>query len=176
MQYTEEVLNHFQKPHNMGELKNPDAIGKVGNPVCGDLMWIYLKIGKNKKGQEIIKDISFKTFGCVAAIATSSMLTDLAKGKTLDEAKKITKKDISNSLNGLPALKEHCSNLAAEGLQKAINNYVKKAEINTERQQIKCHKGKCWDENSPKTKIRGVCKKDDIVCHTEADLLEKQIE
>ncbi|MBN1502608.1 iron-sulfur cluster assembly scaffold protein [Candidatus Woesearchaeota archaeon] len=124
--YSEQVLEHFRNPHNMKELHDADGIGKVGNPVCGDLMWIYIKVGKNKNGQEYIKDIGFKTFGCVAAIATSSMLTDLAKGKTLKAAKEITNLDVAHALGDLPKIKMHCSNLAADGLHKAIENYEKK--------------------------------------------------
>ena len=119
-------MEHFRNPHNLGEMKDPDAIGKVGNPICGDLLWVYIKVGKNEKGQEILKDIKVKTFGCVAAIATSSMITDLAMGKTLEEAKKITRDSISNALEGLPPIKMHCSNLAADGLHKAIEDYEKK--------------------------------------------------
>ncbi|MBW2983921.1 Fe-S cluster assembly scaffold protein NifU [Candidatus Woesearchaeota archaeon] len=128
MQYSKKVVEHFRNPHNMGEIKNPDGIGKVGNPICGDVMWIYIKVGKNKKGQEIVKDIKFKTFGCAAAIATSSMTTDLAKGKTLDEAMKLTRDDVKNALEGLPPIKIHCSNLAADGLHKAIEDYRKKSK------------------------------------------------
>ena len=106
----------------MGEMKDADAMGEVGNPVCGDLMNIYIKV-KEENGQEIIDDISFQTFGCAAAIATSSMVTELAKGKTLDEAIKITRNDVADSLDGLPPIKLHCSNLAADGLQDAIKNY-----------------------------------------------------
>jgi len=126
MDYSCTVLEHFQSPHNMGEIKDADAIGKVGNPVCGDVMWIYIKVGRNKKGEEILTDVKFKTFGCVAAIATSSMVTDLAKGKTLVEAKRLTRKDVSTALGSLPAIKEHCSNLAADGLHAAIEEYLKK--------------------------------------------------
>ena len=124
--YSKKVMEHFRNPHNLGEMKDPDAIGKVGNPICGDLLWVYIKVGKNEKGQEILKDIKVKTFGCVAAIATSSMITDLAMGKTLEEAKKITRDSISNALEGLPPIKMHCSNLAADGLHKAIEDYEKK--------------------------------------------------
>ncbi|MBW2980765.1 Fe-S cluster assembly scaffold protein NifU [Candidatus Woesearchaeota archaeon] len=127
MQYSKKVVEHFSNPHNMGEIKNADGIGKVGNPVCGDLMWIYIKVGKNAKGQEFIKDIKFKTFGCAAAIATSSMTTDLAKGKTLDEAMKLTRDNVAKALQGLPPIKMHCSNLAADGLHKAIEDYRKKS-------------------------------------------------
>jgi len=118
-------MEHFKNPRNMGEMKDADAVGEVGNPVCGDLMYIYIKVGK-ENGKEIIKDISFQTFGCAAAIATSSMITELAKGKTLDEAIKITRKDVADALDGLPPIKMHCSNLAADGLRTAIENYRKK--------------------------------------------------
>ena len=129
MEYSKKVMNHFRHPKNMGEIKNPDGLGKVGNPACGDVMWVYIKVGKKKiKGKEekIIKDIKFKTFGCTAAIATSSMITELAKGKSLEDAKKITNKDVATSLKGLPPIKMHCSNLAADTLKKAIENYQKK--------------------------------------------------
>ena len=106
----------------MGEMKDADAIGEFGNPTCGDLMAIYIKV-KEKNGQEFIEDISFQTFGCAAAIATSSMITELAKGKTLEEASKITRDDVAESLDGLPPIKLHCSNLAADALKDAIKNY-----------------------------------------------------
>ena len=111
-------MDHFRNPRNMGEMKNADAIGEVGNPICGDLMFIYIKVKENK-----IEDISFQTFGCAAAIATSSMITELAKGKTLDDANKITRDDVANSLDGLPPIKMHCSNLAADALKDAIKKY-----------------------------------------------------
>lgn len=123
--YSPEVIKHFSNPKNLGEIKKADAIGELGNPVCGDVMKIYLKIVKNKLGQNIIKDIKFQTMGCAAAIATSSMVTELAKGKTLEDAKKITNKDVAESLNGLPPIKMHCSNLAADALRKAIENWEK---------------------------------------------------
>jgi nitrogen fixation NifU-like protein len=119
--YSETVKDHFQNPRNMGELPDADAVGKVGNPTCGDLIWIYIKVK-----DDIIEDIRFKTFGCAAAIATSSMLTELAKGKTLKEAFKITRTDIAEALEGLPPIKMHCSNLAADGLHKAIEEYLGK--------------------------------------------------
>jgi len=118
-------MDHFKNPRNMGEMKDADAIGEQGNPVCGDLMYIYIKV-ERKDGKEIISDISFQTFGCAAAIATSSMITELALGKTLEEALKITKSDVSVSLDGLPPIKMHCSNLAAEALQDAIKKYRNK--------------------------------------------------
>ncbi len=119
--YNEKVLEHFRNPKNMGEIKNPDAEGIVGNPTCGDVMKIMIKI-KNEK----IKDIKFQTFGCVAAIASSSALTEIAKGKSLDEAKKITNEDVAKSLGQLPPIKIHCSNLAADALKKAIENWETK--------------------------------------------------
>ncbi len=122
--YSEKVMENFKHPKNQGEIKDADGIGEVGNPVCGDIMKITIKVKDDK-----IEDIKFKTFGCAAAIATSSMITELAKGKTLEEAKNITRKDVSDSLDGLPPIKEHCSNLASEGLNKAIDDYkMKKKE------------------------------------------------
>lgn len=120
MQYTKKVLAHFQKPHNQGVIKNADAVGQVGNPSCGDVMKIYLKIQGDK-----IKDIKFETLGCAAAIAVSSSLTDIAKGKTLTQAMKITKDKIVKDLGGLPPVKIHCSMLGVEALQQAINEYLK---------------------------------------------------
>ena len=119
--YTDKVLDHFRNPRNMGEIPDADGVGTVGNPVCGDLMSIYIKVKNNR-----IEDIKFKTFGCGAAIATSSMITELAKGKTLDEAMKISRGDVASSLDGLPPIKMHCSNLAADGLHAAIQDYLKK--------------------------------------------------
>ena len=123
--YNKKVMKLFKNPKNMGEMKNPDAVGQVGNPHCGDIMKIYLKI-KGDKGEEIIKDIKFQTMGCVAAIATSSITTEIAKGKTLNAAKKITNKDVAKKLGGLPPIKMHCSNLAASALKKAIENFEEK--------------------------------------------------
>jgi len=119
--YNKNVLDHFQNPRNMGEMNNPDTEATVGNPTCGDVMKIMIKVKDNT-----IKDIKFQTFGCAAAIASSSMTTELAKGKTLEEAKKITNKDVSVALGKLPPIKEHCSNLAADALKKAIENYESK--------------------------------------------------
>ena len=120
--YTKKVLDHFTSPHNCGKIQEADGIGKVGNPVCGDIMTIYIKVNKEK---DIIEDIKFETLGCAAAIATSSMITDIAKGKTLNEALKITRDSVAKNLGGLPPLKLHCSNLAADALHKAIENYRK---------------------------------------------------
>lgn len=122
--YTEKVMEHFRNPRNMGEVLDADGVGTVGNPVCGDLMSIYIKVKDDR-----IDEIKFKTFGCGAAIATSSMITELAKGKTLDEAMKITRGDVADSLGGLPPIKMHCSNLAADGLHAAIQDYLKKREV-----------------------------------------------
>jgi len=126
LKYSKKVMENFINPKNMGEIKNPDGIGKIGNPQCGDIMWVYIKVGKNKLGEEIIKEIKFKTFGCAAAIATSSMITQIAKGKKLDEAKKITREDVAKSLKGLPPIKMHCSNLASDALKEAIKDYKNK--------------------------------------------------
>ena len=119
--YSEKVLEHFRDPRNVGELENPDGVGVEGNPVCGDLMEIHIQVEDDR-----ITDIKFKTFGCGSAIATSSMVTEMAKGKTLDEALKITRKDVADELDGLPPQKMHCSNLAADALHKAIEDYKKK--------------------------------------------------
>jgi nitrogen fixation NifU-like protein len=119
--YSEKVMDMFRNPKNMGEIENPDGIGRVGNPKCGDLMELYIKVE-----DDIITDVKFKTFGCAAAIATSSMITEMAKGKTLDEALKISKQDVADELEGLPPIKMHCSNLAADALQAAIEDYRKK--------------------------------------------------
>ena len=124
--YTKKVLKHFSHPRNYGKIKNPDGAGKVGNLMCGDVMRLYIKIGKDKKKREIIKDIKFETFGCVAAIATSSVITELAKGKTIEEAIKISKADIVDSLEGLPPIKLHCSVLAIDALAEALYDYLLK--------------------------------------------------
>jgi nitrogen fixation NifU-like protein len=119
--YTDKVMDHFSNPRNIGEIENADGVGEVGNPVCGDMMSFYINVEDDK-----IADIKFKTFGCVAAIAVSSMVTEMAMGKTLDEAKKITKKSVAESLDGLPKEKMHCSNLGADALAKAIEDFESK--------------------------------------------------
>jgi len=119
--YTEKVKDHFYNPRNVGEIKDADGVGTVGNPTCGDVMTMYIKVK-----DEIIIDIKFKTFGCAAAIASSSITTEIVKGKTLNEAMKLTRDDVANELGGLPAIKMHCSNLASDALRKAINNYRRK--------------------------------------------------
>jgi len=121
--YNEKVLEHFTNPRNVGEIKDADGIGEVGNPVCGDMMTFYIKVKDDK-----IDDVKFKTFGCGAAIAVSSMVSEMAKGKTLDEAMKIRNKDVAEELGGLPENKMHCSNLGAEALHAAIENYRKKGD------------------------------------------------
>ncbi len=121
--YSEKVLKHFKEPKNVGEMKDADGMGTVGNPVCGDMMSMYIRVK-----DDTIEDISFKTFGCGAAIATSSMTTELAKGKTLDEALNITRNDVAEALDGLPPVKMHCSNLAADALHEAIKNYKESKE------------------------------------------------
>ncbi len=114
-------MDHFRNPRNVGEIPEADGVGTVGNPVCGDLMTIYIKVKDNR-----IEDIKFKTFGCGAAVATSSMTTELAKGKTIEEARKISRNDVAESLGGLPPVKMHCSNLASDALKAAIEDYQKK--------------------------------------------------
>ena len=118
MQYSQKVMEHFMNPHNMGDMPDADGVGTVGNPVCGDVMKIFLKIENNR-----IVDARFKTFGCGAAIATSSMVTDLVKGKTIEEALAMTNKTVAEALDGLPPIKMHCSVLAEEGIQAAIEDY-----------------------------------------------------
>jgi len=126
MQYSKKVLNRFMNPKNQGKMQNPDGFGTVGNPRCGDIMTVYIKVKKFKK-EDIISDIKFETLGCAAAIATSSMVTEIAKGKSLDEAFKITRQDVADELEGLPPLKMHCSNLAEGALKRAIEDYRSKA-------------------------------------------------
>jgi nitrogen fixation NifU-like protein len=119
--YNKTVMEHFRNPRNVGVIEDPDGIGEVGNPLCGDMMTIYLKVEN-----ESIEDIKFQTFGCGSAIAVSSMLTEIAKGKTIEEAKRITNKDVAQALEGLPKNKLHCSNLGADALQMAIKDYEDK--------------------------------------------------
>jgi nitrogen fixation NifU-like protein len=128
MNYSKEVLDHFQNPRNVGEIKNADGVGKVGNIACGDVMWIYIKV-EEKNNKKIIKDIKFKTFGCVAALSTSSVLTEIVKGKSFEEALKVQKKDIVKKLGGLPDIKIHCSFLAIEALWEAIYDYLSNEKL-----------------------------------------------
>ena len=122
--YSKKVMDHFSHPRNVGEIPNASGVGEVGNPVCGDIMKIYINVKDN-----VITDIKFNTFGCGAAIATSSMVTELAKGKTIEEALKLTNQAVADALDGLPPIKMHCSNLAADGLKAAIVDYKKKAGL-----------------------------------------------
>jgi len=128
--YSEKVIDHFKNPRNVGEIEDADGVGTVGNPVCGDLMTITIKVKDDK-----IEDLKFKTFGCGAAIATSSMITEIAKGKTLDEGLEITRSEIASNLGGLPTIKMHCSNLAADALHAAINDYRKKSDKNETKEE-----------------------------------------
>ncbi|HAG10201.1 MAG TPA: Fe-S cluster assembly scaffold protein NifU [Desulfotomaculum sp.] len=120
--YSEKVMEHFTNPRNVGEIEDASGIGNVGNPVCGDIMKVFIKVEDN-----VITDIKFKTFGCGAAIATSSMVTEMAKGKTIEEALKISRNDVAEELDGLPPQKMHCSNLAADALHDAIRDYKSKS-------------------------------------------------
>ena len=122
MEYSDKVMDHFANPRNTGVIENPSGEGTVGNPTCGDLMTIYIDVDEN----DVITDIKFKTFGCGSAIATSSMITEMAMGKTIDEALQITRDDVADELDGLPPVKMHCSNLAADALAAAIKNYREK--------------------------------------------------
>jgi len=118
-QYSEKVMEHFAHPRNVGEMENPDGVGKVGNPVCGDIMNLYLRVKDN-----VITDATFKTFGCGAAIATSSMVTELVKGKTIEEARAISNRAVAEALGGRPPIKMHCSVLAEEALNSALDDYL----------------------------------------------------
>ena len=119
--YSEKVMDHFRNPRNMGEMENPDGVGKVGNPVCGDMMELYIEVEN-----DVIPDVKLLPFGCGAAIATSSMVTELVKGKTLDEALKISNATVAEALDGLPPVKMHCSVLAEDALKGAIEDYRKR--------------------------------------------------
>lgn len=133
--YSEKVMDHFMNPRNVGEIENPDGVGEVGNPVCGDMMTFYIKVKDDR-----LEDVKFKTFGCGAAIAVSSMVSEMAKGKSVEEAKKITPNSVANELEGLPKQKMHCSNLGAQALNKAIDDYEAKksgkpAAVETKEEQ-----------------------------------------
>ena len=129
--YSDKVMDHFRNPRNTGEIPDADGVGTVGNPTCGDLITINIKVKENR-----IEDIKFKTFGCGAAIATSSMTTELAKGKTLEEAMNITRASVAESLGGLPKVKMHCSNLAADALHAAIEDYKEKNKKRRSKNEI----------------------------------------
>ena len=119
--YSEKVMDHFMNPRNVGEIESPDGVGEVGNPACGDMMRLYLKIEEGR-----VRDAKFRTFGCGAAIASSSMLTEMIKGKTVDEARAITNQMVAEALDGLPAVKIHCSVMAEQAVKSALDDYVKK--------------------------------------------------
>lgn len=119
--YSEKVMNHFRAPRNVGEIENPDGVGEIGNPVCGDMMTFYIKVSDGR-----LVDVKFKTFGCGAAIAVSSMVSEMAIGRTIEEALKISNADVARELGGLPPNKLHCSNLGADALHRAIEDYLKK--------------------------------------------------
>lgn len=137
--YSKEVIKHFRFPQNVGKLKNPDGLGKAGNLQCGDIMYFYLKIGKNKSGKEIIKDVKFETYGCSIAIANTSLLTTMVKGKTLEEAAKITKEDLLKKFGNVPLIKIHCSMLAVDALAEAIYDYLLKNKREISEEMRKKH-------------------------------------
>jgi len=124
--YTKRIIDRFKNPKFTGEMKNPSGMGEVGNVRCGDIMKVFIKVGKNKEGKEIIKDISFLTYGCVAAIVSTDYLCELVKGMTLEKAMKVTSKDVVKKMGKVPSIKLHCSVLAQDALKKAINEYKKK--------------------------------------------------
>ncbi len=126
MAYSKKVIETFRNPQNYGKIKNYDGLGKVGNLVCGDVMWLYIKVAKDKKREDIIEDISFETFGCIAALASSSIITELVKGKTIEQALRITRQEIIDMLGGLPPIKIHCSVLAIDALHEAIYDFLQK--------------------------------------------------
>lgn len=138
--YSKKVLQYFKHPRNFGRIKNPDGIGKVGNIICGDVMQLYIKVDKNKKGKDIIKNIKFEAYGCVAALASSSIVTDLVKGKTIKQALKINQKQMIDSLGGLPSIKIHCSILAIDALLEAIYDYLIKNKKIIPKELKKRHK------------------------------------
>lgn len=123
--YNEKVMDHFSNPRNVGTIDNPSGVGQVGNPTCGDIMKMFIKVEK-KDGKDVITDIKFQTFGCGAAVASSSMVTELALGKTIEEAEKIAPGEVAEALGGLPPIKMHCSNLGANALAEAIKDYKSK--------------------------------------------------
>ncbi len=141
--YSEKVMDHFTNPRNVGEIKDADGIGEEGNPICGDMMTFYIKVKDNR-----LEDVKFQTFGCGAAIAVSSMVSELAKGKTLEEALTITPSLVAQELEGLPKNKYHCSNLGAQALRKAIRDYARKKGINISGLE---EKGEKQDEEGEKS-------------------------
>jgi len=151
--YSEKVMEHFKNPRNVGTIEDADGVGEVGNPVCGDMMTFYIKVQDNR-----ISDIRFQTFGCGAAIAVSSMVSEMARGKTLEEASKITNKMVAEALEGLPKQKLHCSNLGADALQKAIQDYRSKKEgFVAKPEGKKCYCPVCDLENPMESEICTGC-------------------
>jgi nitrogen fixation NifU-like protein len=148
--YSDEVMDHFKNPRNVGEIPDADGIGEVGNPVCGDMMTFYIKVKDNK-----LADVKFKTFGCGAAIAVSSMTSEIAKGKTIDEALQITRESIAQRLGGLPPQKMHCSNLGADALHKAIKDYQSKQGQKSDTKPAACACPYC---NGPVDNDAAFCK------------------
>ncbi len=142
MEYTEKVVHHYTNPHNVGKIENASGVGEVGNPVCGDIMKMYIKVENN-----VIVDVKFKTFGCGAAIATSSISTDMIKGKTIEEALELKNTDVVNELGGLPPVKLHCSVLAEEAIHEAIADYYRKNTKMTEDEIKKKCKLKSKEEH-----------------------------
>ena len=138
--YTEEVIKHFRNPKNMGTIEDADAVAKVGSPICGDELWVYIKVDKNKSGEFYIKNIKFQSFGCAAAVATGSMVTELAKGKTLEEALEIDMHNVNDALGGLPKIKVHCSLLSTDALYEAIYQFYKKQGIAVPAELEELHK------------------------------------
>ena len=146
--YSEKVMDHFTNPRNVGEISNPDGVGEEGNPVCGDMMTFYIKVKDNR-----LDDVKFKTFGCGAAIAVSSMVSEMAKGKTIDEARKITPELVAKELEGLPKNKFHCSNLGAQALNKAIDDYMAKPGKSVSRHE-EDDNGESEEEDHPGCEMR----------------------
>ena len=163
MIYSEKVMEHFQNPRNVGTIEDADGIGKVGNPVCGDMMAFYIKVNDNR-----LADIKFQTFGCGAAIAVSSMVSEMAMGKTIEEALKITNKSVAKELGGLPKNKLHCSNLGADALHKAIENYKEKKKVSAKpapEEKVASEKCYCPYCEGPLEGLDDVCN----MCQTELE-------
>lgn len=137
--YSKEIMKHFKHPQNVGKMKNPSAVGKVGNLRCGDIMYLYLKVGKDKKGKEMIKDVKFETYGCTVAIANTSLLTTMIKGKTIEKAMKITKEDLIKKFGNVPFVKIHCSMLAVDALNEAVYDYYLKNKKKITKELQKKH-------------------------------------
>ena len=167
--YTEKVIDHFRNPHNRGKLDDSSAIGKVGNIACGDVMWMYIKVDTNEAGEEIISDVRWETFGCTAAIATSSMVSDMAKGKTIEEAIRLNNRDVADELGGLPPLKMHCSALAADALNEAIYAYLSEQGRDIPSELSKRHEHIAKDVVELEKRYAKFLKKDTETGTSEAD-------